>query len=181
MNIESRDERFLDIVPLDLKLETLADGFDFTEGPIWHPHEKHLTFSDIPANRMHRWTEKRGVKVFRKSSNMTNGNTYDHEGRILSCEHATSRVTRTESNGDITVLASHYQGKELNSPNDIVVRRDGSIFFTDPTFGRLGGDGHRSEAGTRSPRRLPDRFRRRAASACHRFRPAERPRVHVEP
>ena len=141
MNIESRDERFLDIVPLDLKLETLADGFDFTEGPIWHPHEKHLTFSDIPASRMHRWTEKRGVKVFRKSSNMTNGNTYDHEGRILSCEHATSRVTRTESNGDITVLASHYQGKELNSPNDIVVRRDGSIFFTDPTFGRLGGTG----------------------------------------
>jgi len=141
LNIEIRDDRFLDIVPEDLELETLADGFAFTEGPIWHPHEQHLIFSDIPNSRMHRWTEKKGVKVFRKPSHMTNGNTYDHEGRILSCEHETSRVTRTELNGTITVLASHYDGKELNSPNDIVVRRDGSIYFTDPTFGRLAGTG----------------------------------------
>ena len=141
MNIEIRDDRFLDIVPEDLELETLANGFAFTEGPIWHPHEKHLTFSDIPNNRMHRWSERRGVKVFRKSSNMANGNTYDLEGRILSCEHATSRVTRTEGKNSLKVLASHYEGKELNSPNDIVVRRDGTIWFTDPTFGRLGGTG----------------------------------------
>ena len=141
MNIEIRDDRFLDIVPDDLELETLADGFAFTEGPIWHPHEKHLTFSDIPNNRMHRWSERRGVKVFRNPSNMANGNTYDLEGRILSCEHATSRVTRTEGKKSLKVLASHYDGKELNSPNDIVVRRDGSIWFTDPTFGRLGGTG----------------------------------------
>ena len=141
LNIEIRDDRFLDIVPEDLELETLADGFAFTEGPIWHPREKHLTFSDIPNSTMHRWSAASGVTVFRKPSNMTNGNTYDHDGRILSCEHETSRVTRTELDGSITVVASHFDGKELNSPNDIVVRRDGSVFFTDPDFGRRSGTG----------------------------------------
>lgn len=141
MSIEVRDPRFLDVVPEDLSLDTLGEGFAFTEGPIWHPTEHHLTFSDIPKSRMHRWSAEDGVTVFRDPSNMTNGNTYDHSGRILSCEHATSRVTRTEPDGSVTVMASHYEGKELNSPNDIVVRRDGSIWFTDPTFGRLGGTG----------------------------------------
>ena len=141
MSIEIRDPRFLDVVPEDLALETLGEGFAFTEGPIWHPTERHLTFSDIPNSRMHRWSAEGGVTTFRDPSNMTNGNTYDHSGRILSCEHATSRVTRTEADGSVTVMASHYDGKELNSPNDIVVRRDGSIWFTDPTFGRLGGTG----------------------------------------
>lgn len=136
MNIEIRDQRFLDIVDEDLALETLAGDFQFTEGPIWHPQEKHLTFSDIPANRMFRWSEAGGLAVFREPSNMTNGNTYDHQGRVLSCEHATSRVTRTEADGSITVLASHYEGKELNSPNDIVVRNDGTVWFTDPSYGR---------------------------------------------
>ena len=141
MSCEVRDPRFLDVVVEDLELETLADGFKFTEGPIWHPLEKHLTFSDIPANRMFRWRSEAGVETFRDPSNMTNGNTYDHQGRLLSCEHATSRVTRTEPDGSITVLASHYQGKELNSPNDIVVRKDGAIYFTDPSYGRAGGTG----------------------------------------
>ena len=141
MSCEVRDPRFLDVVAEDLELETLADGFKFTEGPIWHPLEKHLTFSDIPANRMFRWRSEAGVETFRDPSNMTNGNTYDHQGRLLSCEHATSRVTRTEPDGSITVLASHYQGKELNSPNDIVVRKDGAIYFTDPSYGRAGGTG----------------------------------------
>ena len=141
MSCEVRDPRFLDVVTEDLELETLADGFKFTEGPIWHPLEKHLTFSDIPANRMFRWRPEAGVETFRDPSNMTNGNTYDHQGRMLSCEHATSRVTRTEPDGSITVLASHYEGKELNSPNDIVVRKDGAIYFTDPSYGRAGGTG----------------------------------------
>ena len=136
MGIEVRDERFLDIVPEDLALETLADGFGFTEGPIWHPTNQDLIFSDIPGNRMHRWSEAKGVAVFREPSNMANGNTYDHQGRVLTCEHATSRVTRQEADGSITVLADHYEGKALNSPNDIVVRNDGGIYFTDPTFGR---------------------------------------------
>ena len=136
MSIEIRDRRLLDIVDEGLELEQLAGDFQFTEGPIWHPREKHLTFSDIPANRMFRWSEAGGVAVFREPSNMTNGNTYDQQGRMLSCEHATSRVTRTEADGSVTVLASHYEGKELNSPNDIVVRNDGTVWFTDPTYGR---------------------------------------------
>ena len=136
MSIEIRDRRFLDVVDEGLALEQLAGDFQFTEGPIWHPREKHLTFSDIPANRMFRWSEAGGVAMFREPSNMTNGNTYDQQGRMLSCEHATSRVTRTEADGSVTVLASHYRGKELNSPNDIVVRNDGTVWFTDPTYGR---------------------------------------------
>ena len=136
MGIEIRDTRVLEIVSDDIELEVLGEGFGFTEGPIWHPVEKHLTFSDIPGNRMHRWSEETGVTVYREPSNLTNGNTYDKEGRILSCEHGTSRVVREEPDGTINVLASHWDGKELNSPNDIVVRSNGDIFFTDPTFGR---------------------------------------------
>lgn len=116
-------------------IERLATGFDFTEGPIWHPYEKHLTFSDMPGNEMRRWTAEGGVVSFRKPSNMANGNTYDPAGRMLTCEHETSRVTRTEPDGSITVLATHYDGKQLNSPNDIVMKRDGSVYFTDPSYG----------------------------------------------
>jgi gluconolactonase len=137
MNIEIRDERFRTVVGDDIALERLATGFIFTEGPVWHPHEKHLTFSDMPGDHMRRWTAAGGVKTFRKPSNKANGNTYDRAGRMLSCEHATSRVTRTEPDGTITVLATHCRGKELNSPNDIVVKSDGRIYFTDPTYGRM--------------------------------------------
>ncbi len=143
--IQIRDPRFLDVVDEDLALEQLAGDFQFTEGPIWHPAEHHLTFSDIPANRMYRWSEAEGARVFREPSNMTNGNTYDAQGRILSCEHASSRVTRTEADSTVTVVASHYEGKELNSPNDIVVRRDGTIWFTDPSYGRSDGVGKERE------------------------------------
>ncbi len=136
MSIEVRDDRFLEIVEEDLTLETLAEDFKFTEGPVWHAGEKHLTFSDIPANRMFRWSNADGLNLFREPSNMTNGNTYDLQGRIVSCEHATSRVTRLSADGEWEVLASHYESKELNSPNDIVVRNDGMIYFTDPAYGR---------------------------------------------
>lgn len=137
MSVELRDERFRTVIGDQVELERLGTGFDFTEGPIWHPLEKHLTFSDMPGDHMRRWYPEGRIESFRKPSNMANGNAYDAEGRILTCEHATSRVTRTETDGAITVLATHYQGKELNSPNDIVVRRDGVIYFTDPTFGRM--------------------------------------------
>jgi gluconolactonase len=137
MTIEIRDERFRTVVGDDVALERLATGFLFTEGPVWHPDEKHLTFSDMPGDQMRRWTAAGGVKTFRKPSNKANGNTYDRAGRLLTCEHATSRVTRTEPDGSITVLATHYRGKELNSPNDIVVKSDGRIYFTDPTYGRM--------------------------------------------
>ena len=136
MGIEVRDSRMLDVVSADVELEELGDGFRFTEGPIWHPFDKHLTFSDIPSNRMHRWSESTGVTVYREPSNLANGNTYDKQGRILTCEHGTSCVVREELDGSTNVLASHWEGKELNSPNDIVVRSNGDIFFTDPTFGR---------------------------------------------
>lgn len=137
MSAEIRDDRFRAVVGEDVVVDKLAGGFIFTEGPIWHPYEKHLTFSDMPGDHMRRWTESGGVGTFRKPSNKANGNTYDSAGRMLTCEHATSRVTRTEADGSITVLATHHDDNELNSPNDIVVKRDGRIYFTDPTYGRM--------------------------------------------
>jgi gluconolactonase len=131
-----RDDRFYEVVDTGAELERIADGFKFIEGPIWHPVTHHLIFSDIIGNAMYRWREGEGIRVFRKPSHMANGNTYDTHGRILTCEHATSRVSRTGLNGQMEVLATHYQDKELNSPNDIVVRSDGQIFFTDPNSGR---------------------------------------------
>ena len=141
MGIQVRDPRLREVMEETEDLEQLAGDFTFTEGPIWHPVERHLTFSDIHANRQYRWSEADGVAVYREPSNMANGNTYDRQGRMLTCEHATSRVVRTEPDGSVVTLASHYQGKELNSPNDIVVRRDGTIWFTDPTYGRRDGVG----------------------------------------
>lgn len=137
MNVEIRDDRFRDVVGEDVYVEQLGTGFDFTEGPMWHHVEKHLIFSDMPGNIMRKWTLDGRFQTFRQPSNMANGNFYDREGRLVTCEHATSRVTRTELDGSITVLATHYDGKELNSPNDIIVKSDGSIFFTDPSFGRM--------------------------------------------
>jgi gluconolactonase len=116
--------------------EQLGTGFLFTEGPVWHPHAKFLIFSDMPGDHMRRWSAVDGITTFRKPSNMGNGNTYDRVGRLLTCEHATSQVTRTESDGRITPIATHYRGRELNSPNDIVCRGDGSIYFSDPPYGR---------------------------------------------
>lgn len=133
--MEIRHPNFVDIVG-DASLERLATGFGFLEGPVWHPDEKWLVFSDIPKNRMHRWRPSGEVEVFREPSQMANGNTIDREGRLISCEHATSRVIRMHRNGALEVLATHYLGKELNSPNDIVVSRDNSIYFTDPNYGR---------------------------------------------
>ncbi len=142
MSAEIRDERFSAMVGDDVSVERLGTDFVFTEGPIWHPYERHLTFSDIIGNRMHRWTPQEGgggtFSVFRETSNKANGNTYDSEGRMVTCEHATSRVIRTEPDGSITVLATHYGDKELNSPNDIIVKSDGRIYFSDPTSGRSG-------------------------------------------
>jgi len=140
ISVEVRDPRLHEIIDIHAELEKIATGFEFTEGPVWHPDGKFLIFSDIVGNTMYRWSEAKGVIVFRRPSHMANGNTLDKGGRLLTCEHATSRVTRTilenGKAGKVEVLASHYAGKELNSPNDIVVRSDGSIYFTDPTSGR---------------------------------------------
>ena len=135
MSVEIRDKRFHNIVGTP-QFEQLGTGFLFAEGPLWHAEGSYLLFSDMPGDHLRRWSAADGITTFRKPCNMSNGLTWDREGRLLACEHATSRVTRTESDGRITVVASHYQGKELNSPNDIVVRSDGSLYFSDPTYGR---------------------------------------------
>lgn len=134
--VEIVDGRARDIVDDNVAIERIATGFLFSEGPVWHDRDHFLLFSDIQGSTIHRWRAGEGVSAFRKPSNMSNGNTWDLKARLLTCEHATSRVTRTEPDEALTVIASHYQGKELNSPNDIVVKSDGAIYFTDPIFGR---------------------------------------------
>ena len=121
------------------KLERLATGFRWCEGPAWFGDGRYLLWSDIPNNRIMKWEEESGATfVFRKPSNNANGNTRDRQGRLVTCEHDARRVTRTEYDGTITVLADRYLGKPLNSPNDVVCKSDGSIWFSDPPFGVLG-------------------------------------------
>ena len=135
--LEIHDDRFHSVVRGEAALEVAANGFAFIEGPIWHPQDQHLTFSDIIGDTIYRRHTGGEVTVIRQPSHMANGNTYDREGRILTCEHATSRLIRSAVDGrNPEVLADHYQGKELNSPNDVVVRSDGTIYFTDPNSGR---------------------------------------------
>jgi gluconolactonase len=114
--------------------ERLATGFQFTEGPVWLP-EGALLFSDIPASRIYRWTPQTGAVVWREPSGNSNGLTLDRQGRLLACEHGNRRVSRTEGDGTVVALAERYGGIRLNSPNDIVVRSDGVIYFTDPPYG----------------------------------------------
>lgn len=135
--VEFRDKRFESVVGASLTFERLVAGCLFTEGPLWHRREKYLLFSDMPGDHLRRWSERDGVTTFRKPCNKSNGLAWDLQGRLLTCEHASSRLTRTESDGTITVLASHYEGKELNSPNDLAVKSDGAIYFSDPTYGRM--------------------------------------------
>src|SRR5476649_2685857 len=120
-------------------VERLATGFRFTEGPVWFGDGRYLLWSDIPNNRIMKWDEETGgVSVFRKPSNFANGNTRDKAGRLITCEHGARRVTRTDYDGSVSVLMDSFEGKRLNSPNDVVVKSDGSIWFTDPIFGLLG-------------------------------------------
>jgi gluconolactonase len=121
------------------KVERLYTGCRWAEGPVWMGDARCLLWSDIPNNRMLRWDEETGaVSVYRKPSGYANGNTRDRKGRLLTCEHGGRRISRTETDGRVKTLANAYQGKRLNSPNDIVCKSDGSVWFTDPTFGILG-------------------------------------------
>jgi gluconolactonase len=118
------------------QLERLADGYKWVEGPAYLPQEKALVWSDIPNDRMLRWDENTGeVSTYRSPARYTNGHTLDREGRLVSCEHGSRSVTRLEHDGSTTVLASHWKGLRLNSPNDVVVARDGAVWFTDPAYG----------------------------------------------
>jgi gluconolactonase len=131
-------------------LEELHAGMRWSEGPVWFADTQTLLFVDIPSNRIHRWVEGQGVSTLREPSNHANGMTRDRQGRLVTCESGTRRVTRTELNGAITVIADRYQGRRLNSPNDVVVKSDGSIWFTDPDYGILSdytGDRAESEIG----------------------------------
>jgi gluconolactonase len=114
--------------------ERLATGFQFTEGPVWIA-DGYLLFSDIPANRIFKWTPKDGAQVWREPSGQSNGLTLDREQRLIACEHGNRRASRTEADGTVVALADRYQGGRLNSPNDVVVKSDGSVYFTDPPYG----------------------------------------------
>jgi len=142
MSHEALDPVFHSLIALDAPLRIAGSGFVFTEGPIWHPKEQFLLFSDMPGDTRRRFDGK-AVSVQASPSNKGNGMAYDAQLNLLVCEHATSSVARFKggAEGAREVLASHFEGKELNSPNDIVAARDGSIYFTDPTYGRMPGFG----------------------------------------
>ena len=127
---------FSELIDLDAPVERLAGGFTFTEGPIWHPRSHYLLFSDMPADVRRRYDEQGGVREVKKPSNKCNGMTYDANLALVVCEHATSSLVR-ERDGRREILASHFEGRELNSPNDVCVRSDGSIYFSDPWYGRM--------------------------------------------
>lgn len=135
---EAMDRRFAALFAGHIRVERLWTGARWSEGPAWFAAGRFLLWSDIPNNRMMRWDETDGsVSVFREPSNFSNGNTVDRQGRLVTCEHQTRRVTRTDFDGRIVTIADKYDGKRLNSPNDVVVRSDGTIWFTDPTYGIL--------------------------------------------
>lgn len=133
--IAIHDERFRRLVPGNADVATLFEGGTFCEGPVWFADLACLIWSDIPNDRLLRWTPDGHVDVFRQPSHFANGNTRDRQGRLVTCEHGMRRVTRTEIDGRITVVADRYAGKPLNSPNDVVVKSDGSVWFTDPDYG----------------------------------------------
>ncbi|MFB2552819.1 SMP-30/gluconolactonase/LRE family protein [Ensifer soli] len=144
-----RDPRFRHLIVGSAGLDELYSGCRWAEGPVWFEDAQQLLWSDIPNERILRWVpggDVGEVSVFRDRSNFSNGHTRDREGRLISCEHGTRRVTRTEADGAITVMADRFEGRRLNSPNDVIVRSDGTIWFTDPTYGILSNyEGFKSE------------------------------------
>lgn len=145
MALDVRDTKLLDLVDPEADIEQIATNCQFTEGPLWHATEQFLLFSDIPANKMRKWDADSGMTVFRDPSGKSNGLTYDKGGHLIACEHANRRVSLTTADGDVITIASHYHGKRLNSPNDIVVKSDGSLYFTDPPYGLSAAYGVESE------------------------------------
>ena len=131
---DTKQNNLGEILAADSQVEKVAEGFEFTEGPVWHP-DGFLLFSDIPANIIYKWQPGQKTEIFRQPSGNANGNTLDKSGRLVTAEHGNRRLSLTEKDGEIVTLVSHYQGKRLNSPNDLVVKADGSIYFTDPPYG----------------------------------------------
>jgi gluconolactonase len=147
-DFEILDDRFAHCVKISARVEKLYEGCRWAEGPAYFPAGRYLVWSDVPNDRLLRWDETSGATgVFRQPAGYTNGNTVDRQGRLVTCEHGNRRVTRTEHDGSITVVADRYEGKRLNSPNDVVVKSDGSVWFTDPAYG-IDSDyeGHQAES-----------------------------------
>src|SRR5918993_1180222 len=136
-DVETKNpEAFGKIVPADAKLEKLATGMKFTEGPVWVPGEPGmLVFSDIPADEMKKWTKVEGLTTFRVPSRGANGNAIDGEGRLITCEHRSRSVVRNAIDGSMQTIADAHDGRKLNSPNDAAVKSDGTVWFTDPPYG----------------------------------------------
>ncbi|WP_428646444.1 SMP-30/gluconolactonase/LRE family protein [Roseibium sp.] len=140
------DPRFGALIQKNARLQRIAAGFEWTEGPVWFADHQLLLFSDIPSDRMMRLTLDGHASVFRQPSGYSNGNTRDRQGRLVTCQHGTRSVTRTEADGRVTVLADSYLGKRLNSPNDVVVQSSGAVWFTDPSYGILSDyEGYQAE------------------------------------
>src|SRR5450432_1535669 len=164
-------QEFEDLIDPKVPVAQLATGFEFTEGPIWHPLDHHLLFSDMPGDVRRRWDAARGVVEVRRPANKCNGMTYDADLNLIVCEHATSSLIRERPDGRRDVLASHFENQELNSPNDVCVHSSGAIYFSDPWYGRmpvygverprqLGFQGvYRVPPGGGAPKLLVDRYR----------------------
>ena len=170
MPVTVHSDKVHELVDATADVEQVATGFTFTEGPIWMP-DGSLHFSDMPADKRRRWHPEEGVTVLRDPSNKCNGMTLDNDGNLIVCEHVTSSVVRERPDGARETLATHYGGRELNSPNDVIVASDGSILFTDPTYGRMPGFGleREQELDFQGVYRIPP-GRRRPAAARRRLR-----------
>lgn len=163
LRVAVHNPRLRDLLGREPVLETLGESFAFTEGPVWHPVKNHLLFTDIPHSQIFCWAPECGYSLYRDNTNKANGLAYDRAGRLLVCEHATSRVVRLNDTGKIEILASKFEGKELNSPNDIISTRSGDIYFTDPLYGRMAdpwGVKRPAELGFRGVFRLEPTTRR---------------------
>ncbi|KUF09960.1 SMP-30/gluconolactonase/LRE family protein [Pseudoponticoccus marisrubri] len=145
-HLDIRDDRFRALVHPMSRLDRIAEGFTWTEGPVWFGDRDCLLFSDIPSRRILSWSEATGTSTYRAESGFNNGNTRDRQGRLVGCRHGARDVVRTEPDGRLTVLADRFEGKRLNSPNDVVVSADGAVWFTDPTYGIISDfEGYRAE------------------------------------
>jgi gluconolactonase len=134
-SLKPKSDAFYNLISRHTKIKRVATGFIFTEGPVWIETEKCLLFSDIPDNKIWKLSIDKTLSIFREPSGNSNGLTLDRQERLIACEHSNRRVTRTEKDGSITVLADTYNNMKLNSPNDVVVKSDGSVYFTDPPYG----------------------------------------------
>ena len=141
MTIIDLSGRLKDLADLDAPVERVGGGYVFTEGPVWHARERHLTFSDIRTATMYRWPGDGEPRVFRQPSNEANGNTYDRQGRLITCEHQGRRVSRTDGSGRVETLVGDFEGKQHNSPNDVICLPNGDLIFTDPPYGLRQPDG----------------------------------------